>query len=896
MSAFYSITCIFTSIKQITNIQFYRGVYWYALFQELFSAYISKKEHINILADNNIRIIPISKGSRYIAKGEELSVNLVFPASVKPIVDKLLQDLAQKEYQKYTFDAKAHFVPGKTILFQAAFCNICGKAWQGHDSAAITEEILQPEICKLQQLKEFTLYFITPLRLKRRKEIRRQHHKYIDQENLDSRSFVSSMNQQYRVNFADDIIKFGEHFCIWLDCRYKKTMGGIVGYSKVSAQMSEQLARVLVKAQYMGIGSNRSFGFGFFRIKELAEVRVVKPSIYSPSIFQSIVSKHNLHRTLKRMNNHSPGPDGLTIKDLKYAGEDYLVKLTNLLQEKRYKPGKTLHYLKINAKGKQREIAINNITDRLISKALADKLADVLDELFPPYSFAFRKGKSAFKAAQAVQALLRKNKFMPLLKCDIKDFFPSVPVNRLLEMLSSIFYGDEIVDLLKKILKGKSGLPVGNPISPILSNLYLLNFDNFIPQIGVRMVRFSDDFVIFGKAEHNASQIETLINKQLNSYQLQLKTEKTVIYTNKREIEFVGYKITPKNIIKQKSKSKKLISIWLPLFEYNFKHTKTIYITFNVKSARTYGNYLLVETDEGTKQIAWSDIHRIVIIGKSRISGGAIRKAMFKNIPIKFLTITGKQIGYFSPIDKINNIQNEFKTDFMSLVDFKKTFRSNIIRNKINNQYQLLKKFQIEEPKLLHYKNKVTTIEDKEELLGIEGTSSALYFKHFKTLCEPFPFEKRIYHPPAGPVNVMLSFGYSLLYYRIAEIVRSYQLNPFDGILHQPRGRHMALASDFLENYRFIAENITLNLINLKMVKLDDFEEFEYKQNKFTKMSDAGFRKFIHRFEKTMVRKFIDERNEKTPMEQLLNDNVQKFVRCLHLGLEYAPINHFRVR
>jgi hypothetical protein len=61
-------------------------------------------------------------------------------------------------------------------------------------------------------------------------------------------------------------------------------------------------------------------------------------------------------------------------------------------------------------------------------------------------------------------------------------------------------------------------------------------------------------------------------------------------------------------------------------------------------------------------------------------------------------------------------------------------------------------------------------------------------------------------------------------------------------------------------------------------------------------MSDAGFRKFIHRFEKTMVRKFIDERNEKTPMEQLLNDNVQKFVRCLHLGLEYAPINHFRVR
>jgi len=457
-----------------------------------------------------------------------------------------------------------------------------------------------------------------------------------------------------------------------------------------------------------------------------------------------------------------------------------------------------------------------------------------------------------------------------------------------------MFYGDPIIDLLNRIMQGQSGFPVGNPISPVLSNLYLLNFDNFIAQNELRMVRFSDDFIIFGKAGRLSSEVEQLINNRLAVDHLRLNTEKTVHYSEGQEIEFLGYKITKSNLIKQIVKTQKPISTWLPLFEYNYKHTKTVYITFNTISARTHGNNLLIQTRESNRQIPWSDIHRIVIIGRSRISGGAIRKAMFKQIPIVFLTITGKQIGNFTPCQIIKNINNDFNSDFISVSSFKKNFMVNTIKQKIDNQYNILKKFKITEPQLLSYKEAISVKLSKKQIFGFEGISSVLFFEHFRKLCNPFPFEKRIYHPPEGPVNVMLSFGYSLLYYRIAEILKAHYLNPFDGILHQSRGRHMALASDFLENFRFIAEKVTLNLINLKMVKLDDFVNFEYKSKNFTKMTDNGFKKFIHRFEKTMMNEIKNEFDKQITMEQILNENIKKYIRCLHLGIQYSPINLFR--
>ena len=49
-------------------------------------------------------------------------------------------------------------------------------------------------------------------------------------------------------------------------------------------------------------------------------------------------------------------------------------------------------------------------------------------------------------------------------------------------------------------------------------------------------------------------------------------------------------------------------------------------------------------------------------------------------------------------------------------------------------------------------------------LRGVEGSGTAVYFRGFRHLFDPaWGFTDRNRRPPADPVNVLLSFGYTLL-------------------------------------------------------------------------------------------------------------------------------------
>ncbi|MEE8180379.1 MAG: reverse transcriptase domain-containing protein, partial [Nitrosopumilaceae archaeon] len=47
-----------------------------------------------------------------------------------------------------------------------------------------------------------------------------------------------------------------------------------------------------------------------------------------------------------------------------------------------------------------------------------------------------------------------------------------------------------------RIINRQKGLAQGSPLSPILANLYLDSFDEYIQALETAMVRYSDDFVI----------------------------------------------------------------------------------------------------------------------------------------------------------------------------------------------------------------------------------------------------------------------------------------------------------------------------------------------------------------------------------------------------------------
>jgi len=117
-------------------------------------------------------------------------------------------------------------------------------------------------------------------------------------------------------------------------------------------------------------------------------------------------------------------------------------------------------------------------------------------------------------------------------------------------------------------------------------------------------------------------------------------------------------------------------------------------------------------------------------------------------------------------------------------------------------------------------------------LRGIEGDAAHIYFSVFDHLIvaqkEAFRFEERNRRPPLDNVNCLLSFIYTLVMHDIRSALESVGLDPAVGFLHRDRPGRPGLALDLMEEFRpFIADRLTLSLINLQQVQDKSFKKMD---------------------------------------------------------------------
>jgi len=84
------------------------------------------------------------------------------------------------------------------------------------------------------------------------------------------------------------------------------------------------------------------------------------------------------------------------------------------------------------------------------------------------------------------------------------------------------------------------GTPQGSPLSPLLANVYLHQFDLAMNQRGHRLVRYADDFVILCATEGEATRAWREAEKALARLRLELNEEKTRIVRFDDGFEFLG--------------------------------------------------------------------------------------------------------------------------------------------------------------------------------------------------------------------------------------------------------------------------------------------------------------------------------------------------------------------
>src|ERR1019366_4748341 len=148
-------------------------------------------------------------------------------------------------------------------------------------------------------------------------------------------------------------------------------------------------------------------------------------------------------------------------------------------------------------------------------------LEPIFEAKFSSRSHGFRPERGCATALEVVDWAVKHN-YEWVVDADIKAFFDTVDHDKLIGAVNEEVADGSILQLISRILKAgvihpgvndieptELGTPQGGPISPLLANIYLHQFDVKMVKAGYALVRYADDFVIFA---HSEGEAETALN------------------------------------------------------------------------------------------------------------------------------------------------------------------------------------------------------------------------------------------------------------------------------------------------------------------------------------------------------------------------------------------------
>ena len=161
---------------------------------------------------------------------------------------------------------------------------------------------------------------------------------------------------------------------------------------------------------------------------------------------------------------------------------------------------------------KKRVIYMYPKKESMVLKLLTYLLLRKYDRLFSPNLYSFRPGKTA---KDAFLRLVRTKDIDKLYcyKVDVSNYFNSVNVDDLTNMLKENIDDDQLLDFLLKLLcepkviwdgkiiEEEKGIMAGTPQASFYANLCLKDLDRSFYDRGIPYIRYSDDIIVFAETE-----------------------------------------------------------------------------------------------------------------------------------------------------------------------------------------------------------------------------------------------------------------------------------------------------------------------------------------------------------------------------------------------------------
>jgi RNA-directed DNA polymerase len=261
-----------------------------------------------------------------------------------------------------------------------------------------------------------------------------------------------------------------------------------------------------------------------------------------------------------------PGIDNVTARQFSAKLDSNLDDIARCLREGRYGFSKLRAvFIPKQSSDSERVICIPTVRDRLVQRAIGEHLTS--RSVFPinnSSSFGFIRGLGPQSAIK--RALELRSKYDWCLKTDIQSFFDKISRPYLKTKVTQALRGNSLESLIfkaidcevktstenrerlrKQNLTTGLGIRQGMPLSPLLANLTLADFDKHIEHRRIGMVRYADDLVLFFRTKEEAEEGRQYIRLLLATFQLSIPEiangSKTKIVSRSDPLEFLGREI-----------------------------------------------------------------------------------------------------------------------------------------------------------------------------------------------------------------------------------------------------------------------------------------------------------------------------------------------------------------
>ena len=233
----------------------------------------------------------------------------------------------------------------------------------------------------------------------------------------------------------------------------------------------------------------------------------------SQKLLEAILYRDNLNRAYKRVkaNKGAPGVDGMTVEEALPWLKEHGKEMSEAIRSGKYKPTAVRRKEIPKPDGGVRKLGIPTVKDRIVQQAIAQ-------QLMPQYEPKFSEGSYGYRDAIFKIRGYADEGYEWAVQLDLSKYFDTLNHEKLLNLLRETINDERVIQLIKKFLKSgvmengvkiatTEGSPQGGPLSPLLANVYLNEFDCEYERRGVPVIRYADDIVLLCKSQRAAERL-----------------------------------------------------------------------------------------------------------------------------------------------------------------------------------------------------------------------------------------------------------------------------------------------------------------------------------------------------------------------------------------------------